>query len=841
MESVRTAERAPGLGRRVSGRVAERARANIEPQGAPVPLDVAAITAPFRKYRGLSIRVEHLAHGAKLSKGRNNGDRSYSLSPDDLDGLEYLPPSRTYDAHTLGVRVISLDGGDAETLAVLDLPIAAVLAAPVAEVAPKLAPAEEVVPASVPNVTAPPEVVPRPVPAAPIAESPRSDTSARQNELARLRESLAARETELAEAQRLAAEAQLRAAEAERTRRTLESERSAAESTAMRALQQRLAQAEADARAQLEQSRSAWEAEQATRAARSGQSAKQAVEEARKQWRQESDAALAELSSRAERAEAALVQARAQVVIKSDDTELRRLREQLSSTQANLAARGAELAEARATAELAQDRARQAAADLTKAEQGWKAGEAKRFNAAESGWREQTAKAVAEATARLDQAQAGHAEARAQSEARLHQLNVAQASLAVRDAELARMREAAEQARAHSSGEAEQSREHWQREMQAALAAAQESWKTAEAARLAAAETQWKSQMAPALAETTARLKEVEAALAEARAETERQRNHGEEELRRLRDQLTSTETSLAARETELAQARLVAEHSQATVEQSVEGVSAAVEKARQKWQRDADAALAKAEQTWKAGEGARLADVEERYQTQFGVSLNEAQSRAEHAEQMVAELRALAEGLRHELADVQATVANREVEIGEARALLEQERERLKQVPVSSQERKPAWKTALEDRNIALRRKLVRNLSVAACLACIAVLLFPHVQPAVSGAWPQGALLGNNLLQMAGLSDRFGFTPAPAPVATAEPHATVNVRMANLRANPSTGAAVVTRLARDLEVTPVERRGSWVFVRVGEGANAQQGWLSSAVLKDVAASASVQ
>ena len=65
------------------------------------------------------------------------------------------------------------------------------------------------------------------------------------------------------------------------------------------------------------------------------------------------------------------------------------------------------------------------------------------------------------------------------------------------------------------------------------------------------------------------------------------------------------------------------------------------------------------------------------------------------------------------------------------------------------------------------------------------------------------------------------------------EPHAVVDVRVANLRAQPSTGAAVVTRLARNMEVTTVERRGNWVFVRVGEGANQQQGWVASSVLKD--------
>src|ERR1051326_6167972 len=105
------AQRVSGFAKRPTGggRAAERARSATEPEGEPIPLNLASLVAPYRRNRGLSIRVERLAHGARLSQGRNNGDRSWSLAPDELDGLEYLPPS-TYEAHTLGVRIISLDG-----------------------------------------------------------------------------------------------------------------------------------------------------------------------------------------------------------------------------------------------------------------------------------------------------------------------------------------------------------------------------------------------------------------------------------------------------------------------------------------------------------------------------------------------------------------------------------------------------------------------------------------------------------------------------------------------------------------------------------------------------------
>jgi hypothetical protein len=53
-------------------------------------------------------------------------------------------------------------------------------------------------------------------------------------------------------------------------------------------------------------------------------------------------------------------------------------------------------------------------------------------------------------------------------------------------------------------------------------------------------------------------------------------------------------------------------------------------------------------------------------------------------------------------------------------------------------------------------------------------------------------------------------------------------VAVANVRASPSTSAAVVTTLPRDTEVTPVERRGKWILVKISdaEGTRQQEGWV---------------
>jgi hypothetical protein len=883
------ASRATAFAKRpTTGRAAERARSRSEPLGEPVPLPIAELLEPYDLHRGLSIRIERLAHGARLSKGRNNGDRSYSLAPDDVDDLEYVPASASYDAHTLAVRIISVEGGDAETLAVIDLPIAASTAA---------------------NDTLPS------APPAPVAveTAPSADTRALREELANAKLSLAAREMELAGTRKLAEEA-------ERSRKALAEEFAAAEATWDSELRRRLSEADAA----FEKSRVAWQAEQSARALKSESGAQhtanRAIEEARKRWEAEAQAAIAKAQSdwkaaeavrlaaaeahwrdqsglaladwraKAERAEAALVEARkeatarANVAASSSDAELRQLREQLSTaktnlsaTQANLAARTAELAETRAAAEIARNRAQQGATDLAKAEQGWKAAEAARFAAAEARWKEQSARVVGDSSARMDQLESALAEARAQAETRQLQLNVTQASLAARDQEvaelraassgemeqiesalvearaqaemrshqlnateaslvareneLAQLRAALEEARTRSGVEADIARARWQHEMESALAQAQDAWKAGEAARLATAEVQWKAQFAPA-GDSTAELQRAEAELAQVRADAQAQIARGDEEVRRLRDELATAQTTLTARQHELAETKAAVEEARATAHPRLNDLTAEIEKARHNWQEEADAALAKAKQAWRAEEAPRLAAAEARLQETVALRLTQAEERFQRAESALADSRACSEALRHELAAAQASLANREIELAESRATLEQERERWSQAPAAAQPvRKPAWEEDEEERRTLFRRRLIRDVAVVACLGALAFMLFSRVQPVVADAWPQNFSLKSDfqpLLQMAGLA-----APPPPPAAEPEPHALVDVRVANLRENPSTGAAVVTKLARNVEVTPVEHRGEWVFVRVGEGTAQRQGWIANSVLKE--------
>src|SRR5580704_1674834 len=85
-----------------------------------IPLQLASLLSPYKNRGRLSLRIERLPHLARLSRGRNNGNGSWSLASDELEELEYLLPEGMDEAHSLAIRIIDLAGGDGKTLAVLD-------------------------------------------------------------------------------------------------------------------------------------------------------------------------------------------------------------------------------------------------------------------------------------------------------------------------------------------------------------------------------------------------------------------------------------------------------------------------------------------------------------------------------------------------------------------------------------------------------------------------------------------------------------------------------------------------------------------------------------------------
>ena len=123
--------------------------------------------------------------------------------------------------------------------------------------------------------------------------------------------------------------------------------------------------------------------------------------------------------------------------------------------------------------------------------------------------------------------------------------------------------------------------------------------------------------------------------------------------------------------------------------------------------------------------------------------------------------------------------------------------------------------------------RRLVGAGALLAVLA-VAAMFYPRLEEVVLGRSPEAAPLASESEQ-----------PAPEIEASTEAaHAlsqriVIGVPVANVRAGPSTATAVITTLARGAEVLPIERRGSWVRIRMsaGDGTPEQEGWIINSAL----------
>ena len=90
-----------------------------------IALDLAPLIAPYRRGGRFTLRIENLPQGGRLTAGRNNGDRTWSLALDELDELFYVPPESMADNHTLALRLVAREEGNASTLALIELPVRA--------------------------------------------------------------------------------------------------------------------------------------------------------------------------------------------------------------------------------------------------------------------------------------------------------------------------------------------------------------------------------------------------------------------------------------------------------------------------------------------------------------------------------------------------------------------------------------------------------------------------------------------------------------------------------------------------------------------------------------------
>jgi len=272
------AQRATGLAkgpavRRSSGaNGAKRAAADKRSTLHAIPLDLAPLLAPYKGHGRLALRVEGMPLRSRLSRGRNNGDNTWSLASDELEDLEFLSPEGSDKTHTLAIRIIARDGGEASTVAVLDLRVS-------------------------------PDASARAAAGATGGTSPSADADklrALQDELAKLRDELSAREAELGEARQAAEQAAVDAASKDRevaSARAREAELEKAQKEMVRAGDTAAKNLEAE----LARARKAWDAETIKRLAAATAHSASELERERATWKAKQDAEIAALEARADK------------------------------------------------------------------------------------------------------------------------------------------------------------------------------------------------------------------------------------------------------------------------------------------------------------------------------------------------------------------------------------------------------------------------------------------------------------------------------------------------------------------------------------------------------------
>ncbi len=906
------------------GNASARMAGDAEPATRVVPLDLGALLAPYRGHGRISLRVERLPHRTRLSRGQNNGDRSWSLTLDDLDGLNYLAPKNLAGVQTLSIRIVSLDGGDGATMAVLEhsIPSAEDTAAPSSKAESPLPNAQTVVEAALAErLRAELEklkasLVAQETALVDMRQSLDREWEARSRQMADA-EIKAARVAWEVETEKQLAEVAARAgADVEKSRKAWQAERDAElatlESLARKQLEQERARWRAEFEESLAKAEKAWKASEAARIAaaeekwRALSSQLQTREgsqkefeallaEAEKRWKERESVRLADveaqwrassskaLAEAAERATKETEQLRGKLESDLKDQAAARLSEAktLWQQQSNSA-----LAEARALSE------NEAKSVLEAAQKAWKEKETGLIAAVEARWKEQSARLVAEARAQASAA--GKADEGSQLGRLRDELAAANKTLADRDAELVRVRQAAEEAN-----------EQFRQQTATTLSDAQKAWSRDEAARFAAAEAKWQEQSTRLVAETraqtsatgiadevgqTSRLRDEMAfankTLADRDAEIAQIRRAAEDSNERLQRQLASAVSDaqkiwsveeaarLATAEAQwreqsakaLADARAsapVADHKDDGVElgrlrsELAAAQSAltdrdaelarsrqAIETTNEELRRQNEAAFADARNIWSVEEAARLEAAEEKWREQSESALAEAAARHKQAEAELAAVQTQSDTpqnvrdtveilrLRDEVEQLKSTVAIRDVELAQAHATAEQFRARL-----SSEHEE-----ILPTRNRGGGRSMAEDGGGDGEEAANRPIWRDVALVAAVAAF--GILLYPHIVSMipddwwpaSSYSDDNDTAPVvhrPAPAPAADQPTDVIVHAANVRSGPSKTATVVATLDRDVKVRTVERRGNWAHIKFSDGgAKKHEGWVYNSFLK---------
>jgi len=231
-----------------------------------------------------------------------------------------------------------------------------------------------------------------------------------------------------------------------------------------------------------------------------------------------------------------------------------------------------------------------------------------------------------------------------------------------------------------------------------------------------------------------------------------------------------------------------------------------------------AQEAVEQARQRWEAEERQRLADAEAAWEARN-------RNRTATARMTVQRAEATMEELHRQLAQAQKALDEKDAEIAQAWAACEQERTR-RNSPAEAQQQR-ATRALQSGQRLKMLFHVTREFAWTALVVALAILAAQRAAPLAVGVWKQE--LGPNGHLKPLFQEAAGFRLSPAK---ASPIWTVSAPIANLRTRPSPGAPVLMVLPLNAAVTPVATHGKWTFVRVGEGAAAQQGWVQASALR---------
>jgi len=408
-------------------------------------------------------------------------------------------------------------------------------------------------------------------------------------------------------------------------------------------------------------------------------------------------------------------------------------------------------------------------------------------------------------------------------------------------------------------------------EMLVALSKAEDRWKGDEAERSAAARNEWQLVSARLLAEEADKSNKLQSVLA---AETDKSKKleaalealvqaksvplaNGETpELDRLRAEQALMRAALAEREAELVRQQTEIQQERDHARQDKE---AALQAAAKDWQAQEAARLETAATKLRAQSQEALAAATLRYEAaeraladanaQSQDALTAATRRCETAERALADARNQAhaspqsddgyvEGLRAEVAELRKALANQEVELGWARAALDETRplhlrRAGENLPIGKFEG-PAEEPEEAETNTGSKKTLVRDCLLVVGLVVPLILFYPWI-----AAYLPDNVRTSVASMTGGLLSAPSAPPAVAPAAATVPppvqHPTVTVaKSVNVRATPAVKGTVVVTLQKSASVVVLEEQGNWTRVEVPAKTAAEkpaQGWVYSTYL----------